>query len=101
MSQTLVETTTSPAAEPFAVLRMRPAIELTHDQFFELCQINRELRLERTAEGDIIVLPPTGFETGNRNAEIARQLGNWTTKDGTGAWQAIPPLGSFFPTART
>jgi Uma2 family endonuclease len=84
MSQTLVEVSAAPVAQPFAVLRMRPAVELSHDQFFELCQINRELRLERTAEGDIIVLPPSGFETGNRNHEIARQLGNWTIKDGTG-----------------
>lgn len=84
MSQTFVEASASPAASPFAVLKMRPAVELTHDQFFELCQINRDLRLERTAEGDIIVMPPTGFETGNRNSEITWQLVNWAKKDGTG-----------------
>ena len=63
MSQTPVETG-APALQPFAILRLRPAVELTDDQFFELCQLNRDLRLERTAQGDIIVMPPTGFETG-------------------------------------
>ncbi|MEK6287881.1 MAG: Uma2 family endonuclease [Acidobacteriota bacterium] len=84
MSQTLVETPVSPSAQVFAVLRLAPAIEMTDDQFFALCQLNRDLRLERTAQGDIIVMPPTGFETGNRNTSITGQLYNWTKKDGAG-----------------
>ena len=84
MSQTLVESPSTPATGAFAILRLRPAVELTDDQFFELCQLNRDLRLERTAQGDIIVMPPTGFETGNRNTSITAQLYNWTQKDGTG-----------------
>ena len=64
---------------------MRPAIEISDDQFFALCQINRELRLERTAEGDLIVMPPTGGETGTRNSDITAQVHNWTKRDGTGA----------------
>ena len=66
-------------------LHLRPAVELTDDQYFALCAINRELRLERTAEGDLIIMPPTGAETGNRNSEISRQFGNWTKQNGTGA----------------
>ena len=66
-------------------IHLKPAIELTEDQFFALCQLNRDLRLERNAEGDIIVMPPTGGETGNRNAEITGQLVIWTKQDGTGA----------------
>jgi Uma2 family endonuclease len=84
MSQTVVETPAASAVQPVAILRLQPALEMTDDQFFELCQINRDLRLERTAQGDIVIMPPTGFETGNRNQEINRQLGNWTRKDGTG-----------------
>jgi Uma2 family endonuclease len=84
MSQTLVETLVPPTARVFAILRLAPAIEMTDDQFFALCQQNRDLRLERTAQGDIIVMPPTGFETGNRNTSITGQLYNWTKKDGTG-----------------
>jgi Uma2 family endonuclease len=73
------------ARETGLTLHLSPAVELTDDQFFELCQINSNLRLERTAEGDIVVMPPTGGETSNRNGEITRQLGNWTKRDGSGA----------------
>lgn len=71
--------------QPYLTIHLSPAIELTDEQFFELCQINRNLRMERTAKGDIIVMPPTGGETGNRNIGIAGQLYYWTRRDGTGA----------------
>ncbi len=67
------------------IIHLKPAIDITEDQFFALCQLNRDLRLERNAEGDIIVMPPTGGETGNRNAEITGQVVSWTKQDGTGA----------------
>ncbi|HZR98266.1 MAG TPA: Uma2 family endonuclease [Chloroflexota bacterium] len=66
------------------VLRLRPALDLTEDQFFALCQLNRDLRLERTAEGELLIMPPTGWEAGHRNFEISRQLANWAMADGTG-----------------
>lgn len=59
-------------------------IDLSDEQFYRLCQVNRDLRLERTAEGKLIIMPPTGWETGNRNFRIAQQLGNWADADGTG-----------------
>jgi len=82
MSQVLAEPQTSQA---YITLRLKPAIKMTDDEFFALCQLNRDLRLERNAEGDIKVMPPTGGETGNRNAEITGQLVIWTKQDGTGA----------------
>ena len=82
MSQVLAEPQTSQA---YITLRLKPAIKMTDDEFFALCQLNRDLRLERNAEGDIIVMPPTGGETGNRNAEITGQLVIWTKQDGIGA----------------
>lgn len=57
----------------------------TEDTFYELCRQNPDLRLERTAKGEVIIMPPTGGETGSRNSEIARQIGNWKKTDGTGA----------------
>ncbi|NEQ18104.1 MAG: Uma2 family endonuclease, partial [Moorea sp. SIO3E2] len=51
---------------------------------FEFCQVNRELRIERTSEGEIIVMPPTGGETGKRNLSIGGQLWTWVEQDGTG-----------------
>src|SRR5437016_501615 len=86
MSQAILEPplTTSPESVSRWTLHMRPVVELTEEQFFQLCQINRDLRLERTAEGDIIIMPPTGFVTGGRNAEITRQFTNWAKHDGRG-----------------
>ena len=60
-------------------------LKSTEDTFYELCRQNPDLRLERTAKGEVIVMPPTGGETGNRNHEINRQLGNWRKADGGGA----------------
>ena len=51
--------------------------QLSDEQFFQLCQDNRDLRLERNARGDLIIMPPTGGETGNSNAGITAQLWLW------------------------
>ncbi|MFO5494074.1 MAG: Uma2 family endonuclease [Cuspidothrix sp.] len=61
-------------------------INLTDEQFFQLCQNNRDLRFERTAVGELIIMPPTGSDTGNRNFDIAVELGIWNkqTKLGKG-----------------
>ena len=66
------------------VLRVRPALELSEDQFFDLCQINGDLRIERTADGELEIMPPAGSATGDRNAEITMQLRIWATQDGSG-----------------
>ncbi|MCT7980493.1 Uma2 family endonuclease [Laspinema olomoucense] len=66
------------------VLHIHPAIELTPEQFFEICQLNRDLRLERTATGELVIMPPTGSETGGRNFRLVGQLYNWTEQDETG-----------------
>lgn len=60
------------------------SLELTDDQFFRLCQDNRDLRFEMTAEGDIIIMNPTGAKTGKRNSELNFQLRLWAKQDGTG-----------------
>jgi Uma2 family endonuclease len=57
---------------------------MTPEQFFEFCQVNRDLRIERNKFGDISIMPPTGGITGNRNFNIAGQLYVWTEQDGTG-----------------
>jgi Uma2 family endonuclease len=61
-------------------------INLTDEEFFQLCQNNRDLRFERTAAGELIIMPPTGSDTGNRNFDIAVELGIWNkqTKLGKG-----------------
>ncbi len=71
-------------AAPRLLLRVRPALEVTEDQFFALCQLNCDLRIERTAKGEWVIMPPTGGGTGRRNADITIQLGLWAKRDGTG-----------------
>ena len=66
------------------VLRLGPAVDLSEDQFFTLCQINHELRIERNAAGELLIMPPAGSGTGDRNAEITMQLRLWAKRDGTG-----------------
>jgi Uma2 family endonuclease len=60
------------------------SISMTDEQFFILCQNNRDLRFERNANGDLIIMSPTGGETGNRNGRLSQQLFNWTDADSTG-----------------
>jgi Uma2 family endonuclease len=65
-------------------LNLFPWPELSADDFFALCAANRDLRIERTASGEIVIMPPAGGATGNRNQRINTGLGNWTERDGTG-----------------
>lgn len=53
------------------------SFKVTHAQFKELASANRDLKLERTQEGELIIMPPTGSETGNRNLGIEAQLWFW------------------------
>ena len=66
------------------ILNNPEIIPITDEQFYQLCAANRELKLERTAKGDLIIMPPTGGITGNRNFKLAQQLANWADTDGTG-----------------
>lgn len=59
-------------------------IRFTKEQFVLLCQENPELRLELTAQGELIIMPPVGSEGGWRSGETFLALGNWAKKDGTG-----------------
>jgi Uma2 family endonuclease len=66
------------------VLHTRPALEMDEEQFFEFCQLNREWRIERSAEGDLEIMPPTGGETGNRTFELTTDVGVWARHDSSG-----------------
>ena len=52
-------------------------LQVTPEQFEQLAIVNRELRLERTSTGELIVNPPTGWESGSRNRSITGQLDRW------------------------
>lgn len=66
------------------VIKLRPDEAMSEDEFFDFCQKFQNERVERTAEGEIIIMPSCGFITSNRNAEIAAHLLIWAKKDGRG-----------------
>ncbi|MFM6152180.1 MAG: Uma2 family endonuclease, partial [Sphaerospermopsis kisseleviana] len=53
------------------------SVDLTDDQFYQLCQKNSDLKFERTAKGDLIIMPPVGGESGNREADMIADLVFW------------------------
>ncbi|MCM1981776.1 Uma2 family endonuclease [Lyngbya confervoides] len=57
---------------------------MTREEFYAFCQANRDLRIERTAEGEVIVMPPAFSDTGNHNFNVSVPLGLWAEPDGTG-----------------
>lgn len=65
-------------------LNLNSVIQLTDEQFFQLCQVNENLRFERTATGELIIMPPAGGETGNRNAGLTAQLWVWNEQNKLG-----------------
>ncbi|MDZ8238390.1 MAG: Uma2 family endonuclease [Nostoc sp. ChiQUE01a] len=66
------------------VLQIPSSMQMTDEQFFEFCQVNRDLRIERNKLGELVIMPPTGSETGNREGNIFGQLWVWSEQDGTG-----------------
>ena len=58
--------------------------KLTEEQFMHLCQENPELRIELTAKGELVIMPPTGSKTGLRNSTLTYDLVAWARIDGTG-----------------
>jgi Uma2 family endonuclease len=58
-------------------LNLNSIIKLTSEQFYQLCEENPDLKLERNANGELIVMPPTGGETGKRNLTAGAQLWTW------------------------
>lgn len=62
-----------------------PSIKsITVQEFYAFCLANRNLRIERTAKGEVIIMPPAFSDTGNRNVKISQQLANWSDQDGSG-----------------
>ena len=60
------------------------ALEMTEDQFLQLCSDNGDLRLELTANRELIIMPPNGLESGWQEGEAYLQVANWAKQDGTG-----------------
>jgi len=59
------------------ILNNPETASITDEQFYQLCAANRNLRLERTAQGNLMIMPPTGGETSKRNSDINLELSLW------------------------
>ena len=62
---------------PPLVMRLNSVFELNEETFFHIAQLNKDLRMELSAEGDLVVMPPAGGNTSNRNAELTAQFVIW------------------------
>jgi Uma2 family endonuclease len=77
---------------PFIVHPTR-AMAMDDDEFFEFCQVNGALRIERTAQGDLIFMAPEGGSSSRGSAKLIQLFENWAERDGTG--QIFGPQGGF------
>ena len=59
-------------------------VHLTDEQFYDICQNNRELKFERSPRGELIIMSPVGGESGNREADLIIDLGIWNRQTGLG-----------------
>ncbi|NJR68180.1 MAG: Uma2 family endonuclease [Synechococcales cyanobacterium CRU_2_2] len=58
--------------------------ELTDEQFLYICRQNEALRFEMTAQGDLIVMPPVGGTSGNRESDLNADVQIWNRRSRLG-----------------
>jgi len=76
---------TTPIEPRPIILDFGPILQkMNNHEFFEFCQRNRDWRIERTREGELIIMPPTGGKTGQFNFDLNVTFGIWVKADGTG-----------------
>ena len=75
------------------VLRLDPIVQLTDDVLLELSSVNDTLRLERNAQGELEILPPTLPTTGNQEGNVSADVTVWARNDATGV--AFGPTAGF------
>jgi Uma2 family endonuclease len=76
---------TTSALENGLVVDFSPlATKVSDEEFAELCRLNPELQFERTSEGELVIMAPTGGKTGRRNAKLIVAFGVWVEQDATG-----------------
>ncbi|WP_159790995.1 Uma2 family endonuclease [Sodalinema gerasimenkoae] len=79
MTTLRIQTETAPVIVSFPTLA-----PMSREEFLSFCQANGQLRIERAVTGEVEIMPPAFSDTGNRNFNLAVQLGIWTEEDGTG-----------------
>jgi len=66
------------------ILNLKSTTGVNQAQFEQICQHNQDVQVELTASGKLVIMPPTGWETGNRNGRLTQRLFNWTDAHGIG-----------------
>src|SRR5256885_1941265 len=66
------------------IVHTRPAIDMDDEQFFQFCQLNRDLQIERAAEGDILIMAPEGGKSGLGSSELITAFVVWSRREGSG-----------------
>ncbi|MGB3692783.1 MAG: Uma2 family endonuclease [Spirulinaceae cyanobacterium] len=61
-------------------LNLNSITKLTRENFYQLCRENPNLKLERNAQGELIIMPPTGGETGRSNSAVNAQVWLWNNQ---------------------
>jgi Uma2 family endonuclease len=75
----------TPIEKNSLILHFGPILKrISDEEFFQLCELNKDWRIERTKEGDLIIMPPTGGKTGNLNFILTARFGRWVEKDKRG-----------------
>ena len=67
-----------------AKLTLNPELRMTDDEYYNFCMANGNVRFERTAQGEIIIVPPAGGESDFQSVEVIWQLRDWAKRDGRG-----------------
>lgn len=71
----------------FGVQESQPVVlesEMNDEQFFRFCVINRDLRIERSARGQVIIMAPLGGSSSSGEIKLSQIFGNWAERDGRG-----------------
>ena len=61
-------------------LKLEPLFQLALSKFYQFCCQNQDIQFERNAQGEIIILSPTGGETGKTNFNLALKIGIWNER---------------------
>jgi Uma2 family endonuclease len=65
-------------------LTFDPEMQMNDDEYFDFCMANPNVRFERTAEGEIVIVPPAGWESDHQNVKVLTRLDRWAEQDGRG-----------------
>ena len=72
------------SADSRMVVNLLPLAALSEEDFLAMCAANPELRLERDAQGEVLIMPPEGGESGYRGQTVGSALYNWAVTNGEG-----------------